>query len=48
MYSCDHTNCPRLPILFLYTPAHKTWIYEKFAFELEAFLCDFKIDCSLL
>ena len=48
MYSCDHTNCPGLSILFLYAPAHKTWIYEKFVFELEAFLCDFKIDCSLL
>ena len=48
MYSYDHIICPGLSILFLYTPAHKTWIFEKFVFEIEAFSCNFKIDCILL
>ena len=48
MYSCDHIICPGLSVLFLYAPAHKAWIFEKFVFELEAFLCDFKIDCILV
>ena len=48
MYSCDHIICPGWSILFLYTPAHKTWIFEKFVFEIEAFSCNFKIDCILL
>ena len=48
MYICGHIICPRLSILFLYAPAHKTWIFEKFVSELEAFSFDFKIDCILL
>ena len=48
MYYCDHIICPGLSILFLYAPAHKAWIFEKFFFELEAFSWDFKIDCILL
>ena len=48
MYSCDHITCPGLSILFIYAPAHKAWIFEKFVFEREAFLCDFKIDCILV
>ena len=37
MYSCDHIICSGLSILFLYAPAHKAYIFEKFVFELEAF-----------
>ena len=37
MQSCGHTIWPDLSILFLYAPAHKVWIFEKFVFELEAF-----------
>ena len=48
MYSCDRASCLGLSVLFLYAPAHKTWIFEKFVFKLEAFLCDFKIDCILV
>ena len=48
MYSCDHIICPGLSILFLYAPAHKAWIFEKFVFELKAFSCEFKIDCILV
>ena len=48
IYSCDHIICPGLSILFSYAPAHKAWIFEKFIFELEAFSCDFKIDCILV
>ena len=48
MCSCDRASCLGLSVLFLYAPAHKTWIFEKFVFELEAFLCDFKIDCILV
>ena len=48
MYSCDHIISPDLSILFLYAPAHKAWIFEKFVFELEAFSYDFKIDCILV
>ena len=47
-YNFDHIICPGLSILFLYVPAHKSWIFEKFVFELETFSCDFKIDCILL
>ena len=32
----------------IYTTTHKAWIFEKFDFELEAFSCDFKIDCILV
>ena len=35
MGNCDHTICPVLSILFLYEPAHKAWLFEKFLFELE-------------
>ena len=38
----------RLSNVFLYGPTHETWIFEKFAFELEAFSCGFKIDCILM
>ena len=48
IYSCNHIICPGLSILFSYAPAHKAWIFEKFVFELEAFSCDFKIDCILV
>ena len=48
MYSCDHIICPGLSILFLYAPALKVWIFEKFVIELETFSCDFKIACILL
>ena len=48
MYSCDHIICPGLSIQFLYTPAHKTWNFEKFIFEIEAFSCNFEIGCILL
>ena len=41
-------NCPVLWILFLYTSAYKSWIFERFSFELEAFLCNFKTDCILV
>ena len=36
MYSCGHIICPVSSILFLYAPAHKAWIFEKFVLELEA------------
>ena len=45
IYSCDFTICPSLSILFLHAPAHEAWI---FVFELEAFWCDFKIDCIIV
>ena len=48
MYNCDHIISPDLPILFLYAPAHKAWIFEQFVLELDAFSCDFKIDYVLL
>ena len=32
---------------FLYDPANKAWLFEKFIFELEAFYC-FKITCILV
>ena len=48
MYSCDHIISPDLSILFLYAPAHKVSIFEKFVFQLEAFSCDFKIDYILV
>ena len=48
MCSCDHIISPDLSILFLYASGHKGWIFEKFVFELEAFSCDFKIDCILV
>ena len=48
MENCDHTILPGLLTLFLYAPAHKSWIFEKFIFELEAFSCNCKIDCSLV
>ena len=48
MYSWDHIISPDLSILFSYAPAYKAWIFEKFVFELEAFSCDFKVDCILM
>ena len=48
MYSCDHIIYLCLSILFLYAPAHKARIFEKFGFELEAFSCDFKTDFILV
>ena len=48
MYSCDHIICPGLSVLFLYAPAHKVWILEKFVFELDAFWCYFKSDGILV
>ena len=48
MYNCDRTICPSLSVLFLCTTVHKTWIFQSFVFELEAFSCDFKIDCILV
>ena len=40
MENCDHT-------IFLYDPAYKTWLFEKFFVELEA-LYSFKITCILV
>ena len=48
MYSCGHIICTGLSILFLHTPAHKAWVFDKFVFELEVLSCDFKIDFILL
>ena len=43
MYSCDHIICPDLSVLF-YMPQ---LIRSEFL-KLEAFSCDFKIDCILV
>ena len=48
MSSCDHIICPGLSILFLYALANKVWMFEKFAFEVETFSCDFEIYCILV
>ena len=47
MQSCGHTIWPDLSILFLYAPAHKVWIFEKFVFELEAFSNNLKLTVFL-
>ena len=38
-------NCDQVivSVIFLYAPAHKIWLFEKFIFELQAFLNIFKI-----
>ena len=48
MYSCNHTICPGLAILFSCATVHKTSIFEKFVLELEVFSPDFKFDCILV
>ena len=48
MENCDHFIFLGLSILFLYAPAYKAWIFEKFNFELEAFSYNFKINCMLV
>ena len=47
-YSCNHIICSGLSILFFYAPGNKVWTFEKFVFVIEAFSCDFKIDCILV
>ena len=47
MENYDHTICPALSILFLYDPAHKTWLFERFIFELESSY-GFEITCILV
>ena len=47
MDSCGHTILPGVSILF-YMPELIRLVFEKFIFELEAFSCDFKIDCILV
>ena len=37
MENCDYHIYPVLSIPFLYDPAHKAWLFEKFIFELEAY-----------
>ena len=46
MENSDHTINSVLSILFLYDSVRKTWIFEKFIFELEASY-GFKITCIL-
>ena len=48
IYSYDHIIWSGSSVLFLYTPSHKTWTFEKFVFELEVFSCSFKTDCILV
>ena len=47
MENCDHTINSVLSIFFLYDSVCKTWIFEKFIFELEASY-GFKITCILV
>ena len=47
MENCYHTISPVLTIHFLYDPACKAWLFEKFIFELEASY-SFKITCILV
>ena len=47
MENCYHTISPVLTIHFLYDPACKAWLFEKFIFELEASY-SFKIICILV
>ena len=46
--SSDHSIYPGLSILFLYAPAHKTWFFEKFLFQLEHFSYGLETDCFLV
>ena len=43
MENCGQAICLGLSIYFLYTPGRKTWFFEKFIFELEAFSHNFNI-----
>ena len=47
MENFDQAICLGLSVLFLYVLAHKTWLSEKFNFELEAFSHNFKINSIL-
>ena len=47
MENCDYTIRPVLSSIFLYDPAYKAWLFEKFTFELEASY-GFKITCILV
>ena len=47
MEKCDHTILPVLSALFLYDPACKAWLFEKFILELKASY-SFKITCFLV
>ena len=47
MENCYHTISPVLTIHFLYDPACKAWLFEKFIFELEASY-SFKITCIVM
>ena len=44
----DHFICRIWSILFLYTPDHQPWLFEKLIFELNASSYNFKITCILL
>ena len=46
MENCDRTICPVVDS-FLYDPACKAWLFEKFIFELEASY-SFEITCILV
>ena len=46
--NCDRFICLDWSILFLYAPVHKTLLFEKFIFELDASSHSFKITCVLL
>ena len=48
MDNFDHAICPGLSVLFLYAPAYRAWLFEKFIFELKAYSYSFKITCILL
>ena len=48
MDNFDHAICPGLSVLFLYDPAYRAWLFEKFIFELKAYSYSFKITCILL
>ena len=43
MGNFDLVMCPGLSVLFLYAPAYRAWLFEKFIFELNAFSYSFKI-----
>ena len=47
MENCDNTILPCFIDSFLYNPANKAWLFEKFIFELEASY-SFKITCILV
>ena len=45
MGNFDLAICPALSVLFLYAPAYRAWLFEKFIFELSAFSYSFEITC---